>query len=282
MTTLASMPRYHRELLKTLFVGRKPRATASGSCDNDSSSPCQLTVLSAQIDPKQLRDYNRYFMFEQHSVALPFWFVFSQPVQLALFNLESFPVSVLGLVHTGLTIEKHQTRGAEDQYTVVAEVTRVERQESGTQVDVAISIFAGDELCVSMLSNYLSPSRKRNKFHPKVSPNEQGYDMSEAHLVDYNIGKARKYAKLSGDYNPIHIHTILAKLFGFKRPILHGMYSVASLFAYCNKRNLGSDKQMRVRFKRPLLLPQQAYIVQMDTRGYLLNQDGKCCVEMVW
>lgn len=282
MTTLASMPRYYSELLKMLFARHKPKVIANGRVNNDSRHSCRLTVLSAQIDPKQLSDYNRYFMFEQHSVALPFWFVFSQPAQLALFNLESFPVSVLGLVHTGLTIEKHQERGAQEQYTVVSEVTKIVQQDSGTEVDVAISIFAGGELCVSMLSSYLSPSRKRNRPGLKVSSNEQGYDMSEAHLVDYNIGKARKYAKLSGDYNPIHIHTVLARLFGFKRPILHGMYSVASLFAYCNKRNLGSDKQMRVRFKRPLLLPQQAYIVQMDTRGYLLNHEGKCCVEMVW
>jgi hypothetical protein len=40
-----------------------------------------------------------------------------------------------------------------------------------------------------------------------------------------NIG--RKYANISGDYNPIHLHAISAKLFGFKKAIVHGMFSKA-------------------------------------------------------
>jgi len=34
----------------------------------------------------------------------------------------------------------------------------------------------------------------------------------------------RQYASLCLDYNPIHLHSIPAKLFGFKRAIVHGMW----------------------------------------------------------
>ncbi len=37
----------------------------------------------------------------------------------------------------------------------------------------------------------------------------------------------RKYATLSGDYNPIHLHPWLSRWFGFKQPIIHGMWSKA-------------------------------------------------------
>jgi hypothetical protein len=37
----------------------------------------------------------------------------------------------------------------------------------------------------------------------------------------------RKYAKISRDYNPIHLYPFTARLLGFKKAIAHGMYSKA-------------------------------------------------------
>jgi len=44
-------------------------------------------------------------------------------------------------------------------------------------------------------------------------------------------GMRRCYARLSGDYNPIHVSTFLARLFGFSRAIVHGMWAAASCAA---------------------------------------------------
>ena len=35
-----------------------------------------------------------------------------------------------------------------------------------------------------------------------------------------------RYASASGDYNPIHLNSLLAKLFGMRTAIVHGMYLV--------------------------------------------------------
>jgi acyl dehydratase len=69
----------------------------------------------------------------------------------------------------------------------------------------------------------------------------------------------RRYAALSGDFNPIHLSTLSAKLFGFKKPIAHGMFTLArAISAYtANQENPNALEINRVdcRFKKPVLLP---------------------------
>ncbi|AGH45935.1 MaoC/PaaZ C-terminal domain-containing protein [Paraglaciecola psychrophila] len=40
---------------------------------------------------------------------------------------------------------------------------------------------------------------------------------------DLSSTLGRQYAKVSGDFNPIHLNKWLAKLFGFQQHIIHGM-----------------------------------------------------------
>ncbi|MGR5254360.1 MaoC/PaaZ C-terminal domain-containing protein [Vibrio astriarenae] len=277
MAVLSTMPKYHKELLKVLFSWKKKELSSLSFPD--------ITVQSARIDHAQLDAYNRYFAFVNDAIPLPFWFVFSQPAQLALFNHPEFPVSAMGLVHTGLVIECHTAEDIGDDYQVNVSVKACHSVAKGKQISLLIVIQNNGNSVVTIESEYLSLApkvRDKTSKAKKAVSNDRPFELADTRQVDYNVAKARKYAKISGDYNPIHIHALLSRLFGFKQPILHGMYSVASLYAYCYKRNVGSDKQMRVKFKRPLLLPQSAHILQLDTRGYLLNSEGKCCVEMVW
>ena len=41
----------------------------------------------------------------------------------------------------------------------------------------------------------------------------------------------RQYAKVSGDYNPIHLSAVSAKLFGFPTAIAHGLWNKARTLA---------------------------------------------------
>ena len=46
----------------------------------------------------------------------------------------------------------------------------------------------------------------------------------------------RQYAMLGGDFNPIHIHSSLARLMGFKEMLIHGMYNKARCIAELEKK----------------------------------------------
>ncbi len=64
----------------------------------------------------------------------------------------------------------------------------------------------------------------------------------------------RRYAKVSGDVNPIHLSGLTAKAFGFKRAIAHGMWINARVLAALAGR-LPDALNVDVAFKKPLFLP---------------------------
>jgi hypothetical protein len=64
----------------------------------------------------------------------------------------------------------------------------------------------------------------------------------------------RRYAGVSGDRNPIHMHPMTARLFGFPKPIAHGMWLKARCLAAL-EGELPSAAEFDVAFKLPLLLP---------------------------
>ena len=65
----------------------------------------------------------------------------------------------------------------------------------------------------------------------------------------------RRYARVSGDYNPIHLSGATARLFGFRRAIAHGMWTLARVAAELQPRVAGGAAVLEVTFKLPVLLP---------------------------
>ncbi len=64
----------------------------------------------------------------------------------------------------------------------------------------------------------------------------------------------RRYAAVSGDRNPIHMHAWSAKPLGFKQAIAHGMWTKARCLAAVESR-LPDAFRVDVRFRKPIFLP---------------------------
>jgi acyl dehydratase len=64
----------------------------------------------------------------------------------------------------------------------------------------------------------------------------------------------RRYAGVSGDRNPIHLHGLAAKLLGQKAAIAHGMWTKARCLAAL-QGHLPAAFSVDVAFKLPVLLP---------------------------
>jgi len=65
----------------------------------------------------------------------------------------------------------------------------------------------------------------------------------------------RRYAAAGKDYNPIHLTALSAKMFGFKRAIAHGMWSLAHCAALLQEAGAPEPNELLVQFKQPLFLP---------------------------
>jgi acyl dehydratase len=76
----------------------------------------------------------------------------------------------------------------------------------------------------------------------------------------------RDYAAVSGDHNPIHTSRLGARLFGFPRPIAHGMWTKARCLAALDGR-LPPAYSVDVAFKLPILLPATVGFAAARTAG---------------
>lgn len=80
----------------------------------------------------------------------------------------------------------------------------------------------------------------------------------------------RRYAVVSGDRNPIHLHPLAARLFGFPRPIAHGMWTVARCLA---AHGTPEAVLVRAEFRAPVPLPGTVEYAAEDGRFELRRGD---------
>jgi acyl dehydratase len=63
-----------------------------------------------------------------------------------------------------------------------------------------------------------------------------------------------RFARVSGDYNPIHLDPAVAKSHGFARPIVHGMLTSTLIEGRLHGLDGFKLKRFNVKFVRPLLV----------------------------
>ncbi|MGW1465650.1 MaoC family dehydratase [Streptomyces sp. NPDC002308] len=180
--------------------------------------------------------------------------VLAFPLAMRLMTARAFPLPVLGLVHTWIEITSHRpVQPAEPlRLTVYAEALTPHRR--GTEATVVTEARVADELVWESRSGYLARHSVRTApaapALPGLPPVADLPAVAEWRLTG-DLG--RRYGAASGDRNPIHLHPLTARLFGFPRAIAHGMWTVARCLAEVE----GADHILTVRaeFRAPVLLP---------------------------
>ena len=71
----------------------------------------------------------------------------------------------------------------------------------------------------------------------------------------------RQYAKVSGDYNPIHLSAVSAKLFGFPTAIAHGLWNKARTLAALSEHLPTANVEIAVQFRKPVRLPSEVTLL---------------------
>jgi acyl dehydratase len=229
-----------------------------------------LPKLSAAIDgitfdEKALDAYRTSCAFAPgDTLPLPAPHILAAPIHTALLAHKDFPLKAMGLIHARNTIIQHRPISANtplDLYVGVGETRWVKK---GCEFDILTTVKAEgekvwEEITVVFARGPKDPNATTE--NPIASETVQGVpdppipDLDETWSLAGDLG--RKYASVSGDKNPIHLWPLTAKLFGFKRPIIHGMWTLArSMAAMADE--VGDEKaRMEIRFKRPVFLPSE-------------------------
>ena len=251
-----------------------------------------LDQSGVAVDRDHLAAYDRVCGFRLSDRLPPTYpHVLAFPLTMHLLTAPDFPFPAVGLVHIANRITVHRPLTAAMSLDLTVHATDLRPHERGRQVDVVASAAVDGDTVWTSVSTYLSRS-------PAAAPRSTATtapplnDAATAHSPDTgappsSTGAAittepsaiwrvparvgSDYAAVSGDRNPIHTSRIGARLFGFPKPIAHGMWSLARCLAALEGR-LPDSGTVDVRFQRPILLPARVQFAYADGRFALTGK----------
>ncbi len=177
------------------------------------------------------------------------------PVAMSVLARPDFPLPLLGMVHLSNEVRQERQVGVSETLDVVAWSEALRPHPAGTQVDLVTEIAVDGERVWSGRSVYLArgiravgaPERSAVERPAFVPPVPTGLWRLDADL-------GRRYAAVSGDWNPLHLSGPSARLLGMKGAIAHGMYLAARMVDEAVPAPSGA-LSWRVDFATPVPLP---------------------------
>jgi acyl dehydratase len=177
----------------------------------------------------------------------------------------SFPFGAVGLVHIANRITQYRRLGIEEELSLRVRATKIAKHQKGRSFDVVTEARVGRQIAWESTSTFLS----RGKSDPGAADGAQLVPIvaedtpaSAEWTLPGDLG--RRYAAVSGDRNPIHMHSLTAKPLGFPAAIAHGMWTKARALAALESR-LPDAFAVDVRFRRPILLPAKVEFATADS-----------------
>jgi acyl dehydratase len=184
-------------------------------------------------------------------------------LHMALMADGSFPFAAIGLVHVENEIVQVRPLTAGDRLTFNVHATAPEPHPRGRTFAIVTTAHCDGDLVWSERSTMLrrggggTPTRTelpdtRDGGAPASKSTDASPVSQQQWQVPEDIG--RRYAAVSGDCNPIHLHALSAKAFGFPRAIAHGMWTKARCLSAL-AGDLPEAYTITVSFRKPVLLP---------------------------
>jgi len=216
----------------------------------------RLTRTGVAVDPAHFADYARVCRLplgDVLPVTYPHMLTF--PLQMALMSDRAFPLALPGLVHARNRIDALRPVRTDEELDLEVWAENFAQHRSGAAVDLRATVSAGGEEVWRSTSTYLARGAKAPDGAPEADIEVPVGDVERV-VATWRIpdDAGRRYAKVSGDVNPIHLSGLTAKAFGFKRAIAHGMWVKARVLGALGGR-LPDALTVDVAFRKPLLLP---------------------------
>lgn len=232
-------------------------------------APVCLVRPAVSLSASDIAAYARVCGFRaDHGVPLLYPQMLTFPLAMAYFASAHCPWPALGTVHLANSVRQHAALQAGDVLRVEMRPGALQAHEKGLIFSLEFQIFKGAQLVWEATQTLLRIGVPQPAGQPYTSAlhNDQPLSLQTDWMADGGIG--RRYGRISGDMNPIHLSALTAKLFGFRRAIAHGMWTQARALAAMLPPHALAQAEVMVEFKTPLFLPARATL--WSTR----NADG--------
>ena len=212
------------------------------------------------VDGDHLAAYARVCGFTLRDALPPTYpHVLAFPLHMEVISDGRFPFAPAGIVHIANRIVQHRPLSLTEKLSLRVTVSGPEPHRRGRTFTLVSEARVGDELAWEGFSTML----KRGE-GAQEAPREPRFDdppVSARWRLPGDLG--RRYAAVSGDRNPIHMHALGAKAFGFPQAIAHGMWTKARCLAALR---LPDALEADVRFKQAILLPSTVTFGEAEDR----------------
>ena len=250
-------------LYRKIIFGSKKGIPKEGRLQN-----IKIQIKDLILPQALLENYNILCGFDIESIPLTFPYALAGPLHLALIADKQFPIKPAGLLHIRNHIVQLSDIQIEQKADLSVEVCASRFRPQGFEFDIKTTLSQSGEEKWTCISTLL----KRGKFDTEDPASEQEnifekLEDSSPELLKFNVPKnvGKLYARLCKDYNPIHISVLMAKLFGFKRSIAHGMWVSAAALA---KVNQPQANKFDLAFKGPVFTGSEVIVKKGDDGHY--------------
>ena len=247
-----ALPSAIQVYLKAL-TAKRPRLLKAG----DSVGRIEAAIDSLAAEPAKVTAYNEVCGFRDGAHMPPsFPHILAFPLHLAMLSSDAFPIRLPGLVHVGNRIVQHEPVPVQEPLSIECSLEGHRETDRGQEFDLLTECRIQGRKVWEESSVFLARKRSTSKkTKSKQQPDHPLASGQNAQIISWevpaNIG--RRYARVSGDFNPIHLSAPTARLLGFPKAIAHGMWTMARCAA-----ELDGDwpaLSLEVQFKLPLFLP---------------------------
>lgn len=237
LTSLPTQAYMFGMAIKKSVMGKKPKtAVMPDLC---------FVQNDAEVNQEHVSQYRDICGFDvkKKDVPVTYPYVMIFPIQGLLLVDRAFPFQAMGLVHLANRIQQFGAIKAGSKVTISVRFDKtVVPHTKGYCFNVISEIFTSPSPDAALLwrceATYLS--RARNTSLLSGDSPTYASKLTDSDMADLQKDKdwtlrgdfSRKYAAISGDYNPIHLYAATAKPLGFPHGcIMHGMWSVAACTA---------------------------------------------------
>lgn len=212
-------------IYRRLLLGRRARYEKGSALP-----PIQAHWKGAMADAARIEKYCAAcgLAYDGHYPLL-YPHVLTSAIHIDIISQPEFPLSPMGAVHTRIHVLQHEPIPAGAVVDIHCELAETRVLKQGVEFDITTTLTQeGKPLWESISANLI----RGKKYGEPVDPSplaqlpELGTELAE---TSWDVPKDMgwRYAKITGDYNPIHVSRVMARIMGFDRDLIHGMWSAA-------------------------------------------------------
>lgn len=179
--------------------------------------PTRTLTRTVTIDPDAVAQFNTVTGLPvNNNVPAPYLHTLGFGPSLELMTAPDFPVPVLGMVHVYNRFTQHARVPMGAEVTLQISVSRPRARDAGSELDVIVHGTVDGETVFEDVSTYFAKKTKLPEAdEPAPARRLDLPDGSAVATWKFPAGLGERYARVSGDYNVIHLNSLAARAFGF-------------------------------------------------------------------